>query len=239
MVRAPLFSVVFAADQLHAVFGTMISAVFVEYANYRWIFWFTTIIAVPAAVFCLFLIPNHDDKPSSATAGSRLAGLKKLDLVGVSVLTGVFLSDSCSGLILTDGLTYLSRADSVHIRYHERIRLRLGVGGGTRTSHHLHLPHRRVLPLGEEHAYRGRCRVSLPLPEPFVCTANIAAFQSSSHMVPPELLCPLRSLPPALLLVDDRLRRLLPSLAAGIRMVRDRVRPPHVSPPSPLPYYYD
>ncbi|TFK84532.1 MFS general substrate transporter [Polyporus arcularius HHB13444] len=69
------------------VFGTMISAVFVEYANYRWIFWFTTIIAVPAAVFCLFLIPNHDDKPSSATAGSRLAGLKKLDLVGVSVLT--------------------------------------------------------------------------------------------------------------------------------------------------------
>ncbi len=93
MVRASLLNVTVAADELHAVFGTMISAVFVEYANYRWIFWFTTVIAVPASVFCLFLIPNHDDKPLSATtvptAGSRLVGLKKLDLVGVSVLTSV------------------------------------------------------------------------------------------------------------------------------------------------------
>ncbi|RPD57986.1 MFS general substrate transporter [Lentinus tigrinus ALCF2SS1-7] len=72
------------------VFGTMISAVFVEFANYRWIFWFTTVIAVPAAVSCLFLIPSRDDNSSTGDApliGSRLAGLKKLDLVGVSILT--------------------------------------------------------------------------------------------------------------------------------------------------------
>ncbi|KAI0692857.1 MFS general substrate transporter [Cerioporus squamosus] len=73
------------------VFGTMISAMFVEFATYRWIFWFTTVIAVPTAVFCLFLIPSQDDKPSSETAapmaGSRLASLKRLDLVGVTILT--------------------------------------------------------------------------------------------------------------------------------------------------------
>ena len=72
------------------VFGTMISAVFVEFATYRWIFWFTTVIAVPAALFCVVLIPSQEKRrvPDVDAVKARLANLRRLDLVGVSVLTG-------------------------------------------------------------------------------------------------------------------------------------------------------
>ncbi|OSC97055.1 MFS general substrate transporter [Trametes coccinea BRFM310] len=73
------------------VFGTMISAVFIEFASYRWVFFFTTIIGVPAAAVCLVLVPSSDsegnteqDKRGSA---SWLQRLKKLDQVGVAFLT--------------------------------------------------------------------------------------------------------------------------------------------------------
>ena len=75
------------------VFGTMISAIFVEFADYRWIFWLTAIVGVPAALVCIALIPSREDKQQTANTedgkpSSRLTNLRKLDLVGVTSLTG-------------------------------------------------------------------------------------------------------------------------------------------------------
>ena len=64
----------------------MISAVFLQFADYRWIFWFTAIIGVPAATACLILIPSQEDRAINRIQG-RIAKLKKLDLLGVFVIT--------------------------------------------------------------------------------------------------------------------------------------------------------
>ena len=71
------------------VFGTIISALFVEFADYRWIFWFTTILAIPAAILCIVLVPSQE-RPSeeSRSAQRRVENLKKLDVVVVTDLTG-------------------------------------------------------------------------------------------------------------------------------------------------------
>ena len=68
----------------------MISAVFLQFADYRWIFWFTAIIGVPAATACLLLIPSQEDRavdPAINDIQGRIAKLKKLDLLGVFVIT--------------------------------------------------------------------------------------------------------------------------------------------------------
>ena len=72
------------------VFGTVVSAVFVQYASYKWIFWFTTLAAVPSALLAAILIPSQKDDAKNHTEAvkSRMANVRRLDLVGVSVLTG-------------------------------------------------------------------------------------------------------------------------------------------------------
>ncbi|KAB5592438.1 MFS general substrate transporter [Ceratobasidium theobromae] len=61
------------------VLGTIVGAILVEYASWRWIFWLIAIIAVPIAILCVVLIPqtprNEENKKST------------FDFVGVFLLT--------------------------------------------------------------------------------------------------------------------------------------------------------
>ena len=79
----------------------MISALFVEFADYRWIFWFTTIVGIPAALLCVVLIPSQDQDqvPVGDVAENvkeRFAKLRRLDLVGVIGLTGASILSTYS-----------------------------------------------------------------------------------------------------------------------------------------------
>ncbi|KAL1940391.1 hypothetical protein VTO73DRAFT_8963 [Trametes versicolor] len=71
------------------VFGTMIAAVFIQFADYRWIFFFSSMLGIPAALVCLILVPapRSDQRDDGAPMSSRLHKLKMLDLAGVSILT--------------------------------------------------------------------------------------------------------------------------------------------------------
>ncbi|KAH9888529.1 MFS general substrate transporter [Cubamyces lactineus] len=78
------------------VFGTMISAVFIQFASYRWVFFFTTIVGVPASAVCWLLVPEQDrlgvhEKTIGGSGSSFktwMRNLRRLDLVvGVTVLT--------------------------------------------------------------------------------------------------------------------------------------------------------
>lgn len=68
------------------VLGLIIGAVLVEYTNWRWVFWFVGLVALPVAVTCVFLVPPQ--RAFVSMPGSQAAKFKSLDLVGVSLLTG-------------------------------------------------------------------------------------------------------------------------------------------------------
>ena len=61
------------------VLGTIVGAILVEYASWRWIFWVITIIAVPIAITCTILIPKTPRNEENAKS--------TFDFVGVSLLT--------------------------------------------------------------------------------------------------------------------------------------------------------
>ncbi|KAI0653606.1 MFS general substrate transporter [Cubamyces menziesii] len=76
------------------VFGTMISAVFIQFASYRWVFFFTTIVGVPASAVCWLLVPEREDPVHEKTTHEVESSIKmwvrklrRLDLVGVTMLT--------------------------------------------------------------------------------------------------------------------------------------------------------
>lgn len=71
------------------VLGAIISALFVQYANFHWIFYFVTIIAVPSAAACIFLIPPQEQ--SEADQLTFREKFRNLDVVGVSVLTAALV----------------------------------------------------------------------------------------------------------------------------------------------------
>ncbi|KAG8720151.1 hypothetical protein FRC09_010038 [Ceratobasidium sp. 395] len=65
------------------VLGTMVGAIFVQYASWRWIFWLIAMIALPIAAACILLIPtvpSHDG-----------AKVSQLDFIGVSTLTAAII----------------------------------------------------------------------------------------------------------------------------------------------------
>lgn len=70
------------------VLGLFIGAVLVQYASYHWVFWFGAIIAIPVALACLFIIPPGIAKSKNRSDG-RSAKWESLDVIGVSILTGV------------------------------------------------------------------------------------------------------------------------------------------------------
>ncbi|KAH9942633.1 MFS general substrate transporter [Amylocystis lapponica] len=67
------------------VLGLVIGAIFVEYASWRWVFWFVALVAIPIAATCLFLIPPQE--PALEGVEPQVAKWKTLDIVGVSILT--------------------------------------------------------------------------------------------------------------------------------------------------------
>jgi hypothetical protein len=67
----------------------------VEWASYHWVFWFAAIVAVPVTLVGVLIIPPQITK----TTGSLERGAgkwKSLDLVGVSIITGMKISASSS-----------------------------------------------------------------------------------------------------------------------------------------------
>ncbi|KAF8604038.1 MFS general substrate transporter [Ceratobasidium sp. AG-I] len=72
-----------AAAAIGNVFGTLIGAILIQYASWRWIFWFIALIALPIAASCLYLIPKT---PSHASAKAS-----QLDFVGVSTLIAAII----------------------------------------------------------------------------------------------------------------------------------------------------
>ena len=65
-----------------AMLGTLVGAILVQYASWRWIFWLITMIALPISAACPYLIPVMPDHEDTKVL--------QLDFVGVSTLTGAF-----------------------------------------------------------------------------------------------------------------------------------------------------
>ncbi|KAG9110293.1 hypothetical protein FRC07_008204 [Ceratobasidium sp. 392] len=65
------------------VLGTMVGAIFVQYASWRWIFWLIAMIALPIAAACILLIPT--------TPSHEGAKVSQLDFMGVSTLTAAII----------------------------------------------------------------------------------------------------------------------------------------------------
>ncbi|KAG8215712.1 major facilitator superfamily-domain-containing protein [Butyriboletus roseoflavus] len=70
------------------VLGLFIGAILVEYASYHWVFWVVAIVAIPVALGCLFIIPM-EIAMSRNEPDTHSAKWKSLDLIGISILTGV------------------------------------------------------------------------------------------------------------------------------------------------------
>ncbi|KIJ09575.1 hypothetical protein PAXINDRAFT_17334 [Paxillus involutus ATCC 200175] len=68
------------------VLGFLIGAMFVQWTSFHWVFWFVGIIAIPVALASLFIIPPEIAK-SADNPNARIAKWKRLDLIGVSILT--------------------------------------------------------------------------------------------------------------------------------------------------------
>ncbi|TFY56515.1 hypothetical protein EVJ58_g7592, partial [Rhodofomes roseus] len=75
-------------SRTRAVLGLIIGGIFVQYANWSWVFWFVAIVAALITVMCLLLVPPQEPKVRVASAGPRW---RALDLVGVSVLTAALI----------------------------------------------------------------------------------------------------------------------------------------------------
>ncbi|KAF8756089.1 MFS general substrate transporter [Rhizoctonia solani] len=67
-----------ASGAVANVLGTIIGAILVEYASWRWIFWIIAIISIPAAAACVFLIPS--------SPRNNKAKASQLDALGVFIL---------------------------------------------------------------------------------------------------------------------------------------------------------
>ncbi|CUA67528.1 putative MFS-type transporter C1683,03c [Schizosaccharomyces pombe 972h-] [Rhizoctonia solani] len=67
-----------ASGAIANVLGTIIGAVLAEYASWRWIFWVISIISIPAATACIFLIPESPRR--------KEAKASQLDALGVMIL---------------------------------------------------------------------------------------------------------------------------------------------------------
>ncbi|RDX44326.1 MFS general substrate transporter [Lentinus brumalis] len=70
--------------------GLIISAIFVQFASWSWIFWFGAIVCMPIAGLSVFLIPKQEPRVSDfgITGGAKW---KSLDLLGVSILTAALV----------------------------------------------------------------------------------------------------------------------------------------------------
>ncbi|KAB5587840.1 MFS general substrate transporter [Ceratobasidium theobromae] len=67
-----------ASGAIANVLGTVIGAILVEYTSWRWIFWVISILSIPAATACIFLIPASERR--------KEAKVSQLDALGISIL---------------------------------------------------------------------------------------------------------------------------------------------------------
>ncbi|KAG6333204.1 hypothetical protein ID866_5886 [Astraeus odoratus] len=72
------------------VCGFFIGAVFVQWASYRFVFWFVGLVAISVGLSCVFIIPTHIGKVPD-DHDSSVAKWKNLDIVGVSILTAAIV----------------------------------------------------------------------------------------------------------------------------------------------------
>ena len=70
--------------------GIVIGALFEQFINWRWIFWFNGFVALPITTFCAFAVP-----PSLSWSQHKhetwKQKLRRLDVLGVSGFTAGFL----------------------------------------------------------------------------------------------------------------------------------------------------
>ncbi|KAH8105286.1 MFS general substrate transporter [Cristinia sonorae] len=71
--------------------GIILGAIFVQYADWRWVFWFVALIAIPVAGLCVVLIPNPRSESRGLAGTSGYARWRSLDMVGVSILTAALI----------------------------------------------------------------------------------------------------------------------------------------------------
>ncbi|KIP05049.1 hypothetical protein PHLGIDRAFT_108699 [Phlebiopsis gigantea 11061_1 CR5-6] len=69
------------------VLGLIIGAIFIQFANWSWVFWFVAILAIPIGGLCMFLAPS----PIRGIDAPRSQRWKQLDMVGVSILTAALI----------------------------------------------------------------------------------------------------------------------------------------------------
>ncbi|KAF8599784.1 MFS general substrate transporter [Ceratobasidium sp. AG-I] len=67
-----------ASGAIANVLGTIVGAILVQYASWRWIFWLIAMVSIPAATACIFLIPQ--------SSGRKDTKISELDMFGVSIL---------------------------------------------------------------------------------------------------------------------------------------------------------
>ncbi|KAI6010694.1 major facilitator superfamily domain-containing protein [Pisolithus orientalis] len=71
------------------VLGFLVGAMFAQWASYRLTFWFVGIIAVPAGIICMFVMPRNTKFVESHDRS--IAKWRTLDIIGVSILTAAII----------------------------------------------------------------------------------------------------------------------------------------------------
>lgn len=71
------------------VLGFLVGAMFAQWASYRWTFWSVGIIAVPAGIICMFVMPRNTKFVESHDRS--IAKWRTLDIIGVSILTAAII----------------------------------------------------------------------------------------------------------------------------------------------------
>jgi predicted MFS family arabinose efflux permease len=75
------------------VLGLIIGALFVQFASWRWMFWFVAIAALASSIGAAFLVPKQVQEEHNPL-GSKGSKLRRLDIPGVSALTGWYVDQS-------------------------------------------------------------------------------------------------------------------------------------------------
>jgi len=81
--------IIYDGPQELLVFGLLIGAMFVEWASYHWVFWFVAIVAIVVALLACVFVIQLPVVETSRSLKPQTAKWKSLDLIGVTLLTGM------------------------------------------------------------------------------------------------------------------------------------------------------
>ena len=90
------------------VLGLLIGAIFVKFTSWRWVFWFIAILAFPIAVLSAFFVPPQMRSVDALSQATVTQKLNRLDLGGISLLTGTSPPDGiqCPLLRISTSVCY-------------------------------------------------------------------------------------------------------------------------------------